>query len=235
MASLPENYIPYAPSEPVIRVIRRLRERGLPSPLNRKTLPTLGIAQGNSDRVQKALQFLGLIDDDGQRTGTFDRLGKASTDEYPGLLAEVIRAAYAPILTIVNPGDSDIAINDAFRPYEPSAQRSRMVSLFNGLCREAGLVSGGPIQRQPKAKQGASPAKSAPKPPRVDATTPRVEPKVAEPEAHDGHGLDLRLVSGLIQQLPREGRWTAARRDRWIQAMTATVDLLIELDEGVVP
>ena len=49
-------------------------------------------------------------------TKTFDRLGKVSTDEYPGALQEVIQAAYAPVLRIVSPAeDTDVAIFDAFR------------------------------------------------------------------------------------------------------------------------
>lgn len=223
------DFMPYAPAEPVVRVIRRFRERGLSDPINRKTLPQLGVAEGNADRIEKTLAFLGLIDDEGHRTPTFDRLGKASTDEYPKVLAEVVRAAYAPILTIVNPSeDGDVAVTDSFRPYGPAGQRPRMVSLFIGLCREAGIISGGPVQRQARAKPArpASPGST----PKSDQTPKPTGTKHEPEEPHDGIGLDLRLLSGLIQQLPKDARWTQAKRDRWLQAVTATVDLLIEVE-----
>jgi hypothetical protein len=222
------NFMPYAPVEPVMRVIRRFRERSLPDAITRKTLPTLGIAEGNADRVEKALLFLGLIDEGGHRTQSFERLGKASTDEYPEVLAEVVRAAYAAILTIVNPGqDTDIAINDAFRPYEPSGQRARMVSLFIGLCKEALIIEGGPLKRQPKAKQtGGSPKIGV----RPKLEQPGDVPQPRREQDDQVAGIDLRLLSALFQQLPKEGRWTKARREKWLQAVTATVDLLIEAE-----
>jgi hypothetical protein len=222
------RFMPYAPVEPVMRVIRRLRERGLPDPLTRKSLPTLGIAEGNADRVEKALGFLGLIDAEGHRTQTFDRLGKASTDEYQPILAEVIRAAYAPILAIVDPtSDTDVAINDAFRPYEPSGQRARMVSLFTGLCKEAGIVEGGPVTRMPKAKRG----QQGKTPPRIWLDQPTAAGSSGRRDQDDPvSGPDLRLLSALIQQLPKETRWTRVRREKWIQAVTATVDLLYEVE-----
>jgi hypothetical protein len=33
-----------------------------------------------------------------------------------------------------------------------------------------------------------------------------------------------------MQQLPKDGRWTQARRDRWIAAFEANVDLLVEIE-----
>ena len=51
------------------------------------------------------------------------------------------------------------------------------------------------------------------------------------PEANgnrqEAGGQDYRMLGELIRQLPRDGRWTTGKRDRWIQAVTATVDLLV--------
>ena len=42
--------------------------------------------------------------------------------------------------------------------------------------------------------------------------------------------IDFRPISALLQQLP-DGKWTQAQRDRWIAALTATIDYLVEVEE----
>lgn len=45
--------------------------------------------------------------------------------------------------------------------------------------------------------------------------------------------IDYQVISAIIQQLPRDARWTMARRERWLKAMTAAIDLLIEVEPPV--
>lgn len=224
---------PYATPSNVTSVIRRYRERGLPDPLTRQALVSLGIADSITSHVLTALRFLNLIDGEGHRTDLFERLRRATTEEYPETMAEVIRAGYHEVLTIVDPmQDSITAINDAFRHYEPAAQRERMVALFLGLCREASLA---PDKRQ---RRPSSPARSQPSRPKVPPL-PKVEKpgSPTTPATHiqsddSGDGMpDYRLLNVLLGQLPREGHWTRDRRDRWIQAVTAAVDLVVEVEE----
>ncbi len=222
---------PYAPVDNVLKVIRRFRERGLPSTLTLQELERLGIPAGNAPRTLVALRFLGLIDEDAERTQVFERLRKSTTDEYPGLLAEIIRSAYAPIFTIVDPDkDGDIATSDAFRQYTPGAQRGRMVTLFLGLCREAGIISGGPPTRRSRVRKiDTSRLK-------VKSVGQKTKGVSQEDKAHDEPpggmvSSDYRVLAALIQQLPKEGRWSKSKRDRWIQAMTAAVDYHVELVE----
>jgi hypothetical protein len=135
------NFAPYAPTRAAMDTITRFRDRGLPSPLNAKALETVGVAATMAPRTLQALRFLGLLDDDDNPTELFQRLKRASTDEYQGQLAEVVRAAYIQVFAIVDPAtDGDIAIADAFRAFEPSKQREKMISLFRGLCAEAGII-----------------------------------------------------------------------------------------------
>ena len=42
---------------------------------------------------------------------------------------------------------------------------------------------------------------------------------------------DYRLLVSLIQQLPETGTWSQGKRDKWVQAMTANVDLLVTVEE----
>jgi Family of unknown function (DUF5343) len=226
-----DDYMPYAPAKPVLDIVRRIRERSLPEVLSRKELQRLGAAEGNSDRIQKALQFLDLIDQSGKRTANFDRIGKASTSEYPLVFAEIVRAAYARILAIVDPrADTDIAINDAFRHYEPAGQRSQMVGLFMALCREAGLADAAAPQRRALVRKEAT-ASAAPPRRRNERKEKVVERDQDSSVSDDAPGSDYRLLSALIQQLPRDGKWTGTRRDRWLQAFTANIDLLVEVVE----
>jgi len=41
------------------------------------------------------------------------------------------------------------------------------------------------------------------------------------------------LLQGLLQQLPPNKKWTQERRERWIQAFTASIDLLIDIEQEV--
>ena len=76
-----EHYAPYAPYKAVHDVIIRFRERGLPDPLTSSALEQVGIAPGMTARTLRALRFLGLVDEGGNRSETFDRLKKANTEE----------------------------------------------------------------------------------------------------------------------------------------------------------
>lgn len=44
--------------------------------------------------------------------------------------------------------------------------------------------------------------------------------------------VDYRPMQLLYRELPRDGRWTTVRRDKWLAAVKATIELLTEtMDE----
>lgn len=232
--NLHNESVPYAPGANVISLLRRRRDGRLPETLTLQELERLGIPQGSAPRVLVALQFLGLVDDEGRQTASFQRLGKVSDDEYPGVLAEIIRSAYPRVFDVVDPAEaSDVQLSDAFRGFQPEAQRPRMITLFQALSREAGIVPGGPVEPRFRRARATTPrsvgTESIQKKPSRVSTRQMTEGVpggiVTQPAA------DYRLLVTLLDQLPTEGRWTRERRDRWLQAVTANLDLLVEIIE----
>ncbi len=74
------------------------------------------------------------------------------------MLAEILKAAYADIFRIVDPATAtSVQLTDAFRGYQPQKQRDRMVTLFVGLCKEAGLVEGAPPLSVPRTSPRTTP------------------------------------------------------------------------------
>jgi hypothetical protein len=140
MQSTERQLLPYAPPSNVISLVHRFRERSLPGKVDVPLLVDVGISEGNAHRVLHALRFLGLLDDDGHPTNNFEALQIASDEEYRELLAGFVRAAYAEVLAIVDPSRDQLdTITNHFRRYLPTSQRGRQVTLFLGLCREAGI------------------------------------------------------------------------------------------------
>jgi Family of unknown function (DUF5343) len=247
-----EGTAPYAPAENVLAVIRRFREKGLPEVLNAQELVRLSVAEGNATRVLRALRFLGLLDIDGRRTPVFDRLARASTVEYPELLAEIFREAYKDVFMIVDPAETNATeLDDAFRHYEPQAQRERMVRLFLGLCREANLLPGGPLEPGHRVKTGIN-GKSPGSPPncraRLTSSKTKLENEKSDnlsqntgtktqvafpwdepPRVLSTLGEGYVLLTGLLRQLPPERQWSKTHREQWLTAFTAMLDLMIKV------
>jgi hypothetical protein len=227
------NYAPYASAVNVLTAIRKLRERGWPDPLTAQDLVRMGNPEGSATRTFVALRFLGLIDGEGQTTERREALRRAPSEEYAEALSRVVREAYAPVFQYVDPATASVDnLNDAFRGYEPQAQRENMVNLFTALCREAGLMPGGPLEVVNRSRDSAKRSPSGServKPPAPANGTPKAEEEAhASSPAPEAERPDYHLLNALLKQLPVDGRWTAERRRRWIAALTANVDLLVE-------
>lgn len=241
-----EETAPYAPPQNVLDVLQHVRKRSLPDMLTSKVLTSIGIPQGNTSRVLAAFRFLHLIEDDGERQDTFKRLARATDEEYPEQLAQIIREAYKTVFTYVDPAEDDvIRLNNVFRQhYSPQAQRSRMVTLFLALCREAGIVTGTNVDSRPRVRRTQSTSREASQ--RQSRGTRSAQPNDAQPvppsstvqfsmgpSASDGHGADdyYALCLETLRRLPSEHRWTKKQRIRWLQAIAANVDLLVEVSD----
>lgn len=211
---------PYAPSSSILETVTRYRSRGLTTPVDADVLVRAGISESLVPRTLQALQTLDLIDKDGAPTQTLDGLQRAPEAEYRDRLADWLRGAYAEVFKFVDPLQDDATkIRDAFRGYQPTGQRDRMVSLFMALCVAAGLIP------EKTAKTAAARPISAR--PRPQATT--IKRAVTKTSRHNsGPGIPAGIPAplvGLLASLPKEGEgWTTDRRDKFLAAFETLLD-----------
>jgi hypothetical protein len=231
MPVTPARPSPYAPAASVIDVMNRNRERGLPTPVNAETLGRIGVPDSLNSRVLYALTTLDLIDENGAPTATLENLRLAPEAEYKKRQEDWLKSAYADIFAIADPAKHDeTQIRDAFRGYSPVGQQARMVSLFLGLCANAGMIP----EKSPSTSRPRAPA-SRPAPaafvasPRTKTIAKRIVAerfKNAPRHAPRGPTADLPApLAGLLAGLPAEGdNWTAAERERFLATFKAVLD-----------
>ena len=217
---------PYAPASAIIDLVKRYRNKGLPSPVDSDVLARAGISASLVPRTLQSLQALDLIDEHGAPSAILEGIRRAPEAEYRQRIADWLRAAYADALQFADPATAtDSEIRDAFRHYVPIGQQERMVTLFTGLFREAGV---GPERQRAasrKANGTVAVAKSATtraglKPPKADQTL--------HPPLFDNTGGLPPPIAGLLASLPRNGAgWSRATRNRFIKTFEAVLDFCI--------
>ena len=150
---------PYAATANIMAIIERCRTRNLPETIDDDVFRIAQIGPAVFGRVRQALQFLNLTRQDNTPTEILRAMSKAPEQEYRQLLESMVREAYAEDFVAIEPSqDSQGQIFERFRRYEPRSQTNRMVMLFLGLCREAGI-----------------PVKDAPRERKMQATTTRTK------------------------------------------------------------
>ena len=210
---------PYAAPSNVIAVVQRARTRNRPENINNEFLRIAGIPEAVYGRVLQALRFLELIHEDGRPTDTFRALAAAPDSQYRDLLAGVIRHAYRAEFEVVDPEqDLQQRILDAFHPYQPRSQTARMVMLFLGLCREAGI----PVRDAPRERRMADGAYKRPRsgangnpPRRQQEQPPGTSSRVGEREPTKLSGFQFGVSEDDLAVLSEEDFtqvWTALGR-----------------------
>lgn len=233
MAVTKDKPAPYAPAATILGLVERYRERGLPKPITSEVLGRAGVPDSLIPRALYALQVLGLVDESGNPAEIFDAIRLASESEYQQRLQEWLNAAYADVLSFVDPQtDDETKIRDAFRSYQPIGQQSRMVTLFLGLCAAAGMAPERPTKsRQPGATKEQRRASPKPLQP---ATRKRQHSKTHHAKTHHGSGSTGMppAIDGLLASLPTQGEgWTKGQRDKFIDTFGAVLDFCIPIVE----
>jgi len=220
---------PYAPASAILGLIERHRARGLPSPVDAEVLARAGVADSLNPRTLQALQTLDLINEEGRHKDVFEGLRLAPEGEYKQRLAEWLNNAYADVLTFVDPAkDDDTKLRDAFRPYTPTGQQARMVSLFNGLYEATGVrektgqtnrdAPRGSVTRIRAVRRTPPPQKNPP------PTGAQFTPSSKLPTA----------LAGLLSSLPVEGSgWTQERRNKFVTTFEAVLDFCFPIQQTV--
>lgn len=221
---------PYASPQSIIEILERHRNRGLPSPVTAEVLGRAGIPDSLIPRTLQALQTLDLIDEVGNVTDTFEKIRLAPEAEYRDRLLEWLNAAYADVLTYVDPAnDDETKIRDAFRSYKPTGQQSRMVTLFVRLYAAAGVRAPKPIPV--KAAVPRIRASTSTKMPRaIQRVSASYVPPRQAPRVDASGGLPAPIV-GLLASLPAEGSgWTQERRDKFLATFQAVLDFCFPIE-----
>ena len=218
MSVTAETSAPYAPTSQIMEIVRRFRDKGNPRPINSESLTRIGVPDSLNARTLQALRTLDLVDEKGDPTQTFEGIRLASTEGYPKVLQDWLMAAYADVFSIVDPGtDDETRVRDAFRHYTPSGQHGRMVSLFLGLCEEAGIR-----QKSPKKDTSANPRKKSTVTRTSSVRRERNAAPLAKPQIDSGLPVAL---SGLLGSLPDPFKgWTQAERDKFITTFGVVLD-----------
>jgi hypothetical protein len=178
---------PYAPAANVLAVIERVRRLNLPSSLDTDFLRLADVPEGSLGRVAFALRFLGLTDANSRPTDQLRAIARATEEEYRELLAGVVQSAYAVDFARVNLAEETQAkIISAFKRYEPRSQTTRMVMLFLGLAKAAGI----PVLEAPRDRPTAkavrvqtwtTAARGGAKPTRAGASAPAKTSRLEQP------------------------------------------------------
>ncbi len=220
---------PYPPPSNVLDVLQRLRSRNLPDRVDADYLRDAGIPDGSIGRTVFALDFLGLVED-GLPTPALRAIGTSTDEEYREILAGLVRDRYREVFNVVDPADdSQERIVNVFRRYMPASQRSRMVTFFLGMCREAGI----PVREAPRKRaSGASDGRSATNKSVGKTTGSRAARQLFLKDDHGGPSEDAAptlpaALLSLVQSLPPVGTSLSnERRKKWLNMAEATLVFL---------
>jgi hypothetical protein len=209
-------------------VVNSLRDRGLASPITSDVLLRAGITDSLVPRTLRSLVGLELIDEEGRLTPAMEMLRRAPSSDLKARLAEHVHAVYEEVFQFTDPAKDDPKrIADAFRVYEPIGQRSRMVTLFLGLCEAAGIIPEGVARRS-----SATPSNGVSRKP-VPPKRQNERGKDAQPSGGSGVPSNVpEPIKGLLSALPSAARgWTQGQRDRWMNVFSTVLDFAIPVRE----
>ncbi len=168
------NTPPYTSYRTFTSFIQDLRERGLPSRIDRSVLIRFSGVVGT--QLMHALRFLGLIEENGRPTQRLKELVNAQgAGQWPEKLLELVRQAYAPMFAIDLENATPSHFNETFRKAFPAADAvvQKCVTFFLYAASDAGVKISGRVLK------GRKPRSPTPRRKPASAQAPTKEFEVA--------------------------------------------------------
>jgi hypothetical protein len=222
MAVSANSPAPYAPASAIIDIIGRYRNKGLTRPFTADVLGRAGVSDSLIPRTLQTLLTLDLIAEDGNPTETLEGLRRAPETEFKPQMVAWLKSVYADVFNFAEPTDDETTIRDAFRSYNPVGQQPRMVALFIGLCRAAGLRPDDSVKEsRPRIN-----ARKASEPSQLQASRRSANAPIRQSTGVAGLPAPL---AGLLQSLPADRKWTKDERDKFVQTFQTVLDYCVAI------
>jgi hypothetical protein len=232
---------PYISFKTFSNLLDRLESEGVPQHIDRHYWGGF-LSGGVGQQLMAALKFLGLMHlETNEPTSLLEKL--VDNEHRKATLQGLIRDSYGGVwdsginLERTTPGHLLSAFGKIYGI--EGETRRKAVTFFVHAAKLAEIPLSTQITTRTRQRRGSSTTgtKSRPKanPPVDQSPPPRKE------DSNTGGQKNVQYADGpyailhiLLLQLPKEGRWTSERRERWFNALQANVDFLVsvEHDEG---
>jgi Family of unknown function (DUF5343) len=203
-------------------------------------LEVQGIPPSDAPPVLYAYRFMGIVDEHDGLTETGLGLAQATGEDKQASLRANVEDSYSDVFHRIKPPHANIQqIREAFRDcqYEPVAMQGKMVSLFRGLCRAAGITLDEDEKSQASRKQIIGTPSSMPSLTDVPLTHDGNEPMAKLPHSPNLNGTthassDLSLVKKVVasfaelDQLAKSSDWTEADQAKWLNYVNMSYHML---------
>jgi hypothetical protein len=166
---MPGTHPSFPGSGPIFQAAIQLR-RSFPAQVTADTLKRLGLAPGNESRIISVLKFLGIIDEEGNRTDAGKRVFAIHDDtEFGTAFGELVRQAYSDLFDLHGEASWTLDRSKLISYFRQADQTSALVgqrqaTTFQALAALAGHAEvptkkseGEPHARQRRAKRRPSP------------------------------------------------------------------------------
>lgn len=200
---------PYVPSGGVIQQAIDQFKKALPPKIDSATLKKLGVAPSNEGYVINTMKFLGLVDDNNERTPAGIELFTTHGDEaFAKQFEGIVRDKYEALFEIR--GDEAWTLDrDALISFFRGSDKTtsivgaRQAVTFASLAGIAGKREAAAKRALPSSSSSKQKASTAPKKPKADTRQNVITPKVEKPSTLSGQ--DVALTVRIEINLPANG------------------------------
>lgn len=231
---------PYISFRTFLNLLDRLHGGGIPQHIDRHFWGGF-LAGGVGQQVMAALRFLGLIDPvTNEPTPMLERL--VAPEQRKAAMAELLRERYSAVWDSgidparTTPDHLDAAFSKLYKV--DGETRRKAVTFFVHAAKFAELPLSMQVAAKTRQRQAPSTSSGRPRPnngrsvdppPSQRTSSGRQPPR--QDVAHKRDGSRYGILHDLLDRLPEDQRWTAAHRMRWLRALEANLDLLVETTE----